>query len=129
MACVWCSNADCRTACLTPARCPAKTAASWLDGETLVCLSPPAHAAPAANYSLELTFDGHYFTSLGTPWSYFDPVDLAISYLDPAGSPHRARTLATSAAAPSTPHPRWTDCGRHRGARPWPRLPSPWRYA
>ena len=96
--CTWCAtdDASCRAECATPAPCAAKTAASWLDSETLVCVSPPAHAPPAAerSYALEISFDGHHYTALNMTFDYFEAAgdEVATDFLDPLGGPSRGGT-------------------------------------
>ena len=96
--CTWCASDDaaCHAECATPAPCAAKTAASWLDSETLVCVSPPAHVPPSAgrSFALEVSFDGHHYTALNRTFDYFEPAggEVATEHLDPIGGPSAGGT-------------------------------------
>ena len=79
--CTWDNNTD-----------PAfKVAATYVDYHTLKCLSPPA--AVSGLRTLEIALDDYHFTGHGRQWTYYNPLELVVSAVDPIGGPVRGGTL------------------------------------
>ena len=91
---------DCRFDCARVGPCRMKVPATYVDRRTLVCRSPPASlaadpgAAPAADasFSLDVTFDDHWYSNLNASWIYYDPAHFGVSYVDPLGGPTDGNT-------------------------------------
>jgi hypothetical protein len=90
---------DCRADCARPGPCAMKVPATYVDRQTLTCLTPRAHlvanvtdlgALPAVDetFTLDVTFDDHSYTyGLNASWAYLNPASVGVSFVEPLGGP------------------------------------------
>ena len=69
-------------------------AATLIGDGRVVCVTPPAlNNASYSDYWLDVTLDGQSYTDLSIRYTYFQPQQLRVSQLDPAGGPGTGGTM------------------------------------